>query len=825
MNSIEINIKNQDSPYMGLKPYEEEHAYKFKGRVKESNEVYQKIVQNDYVVCYAESGEGKTSLLNAGVMPLLRQNEYFPVPIRFTDDDYKNEDIDFDEFVLRLINEEIRRKNRELGDNAIMDFQLIDGVLSEADDSPTEIVKKLDEELESKYAWWLLHTHELRVLSITLIPILVFDQFEEYFDRVESPLWTNRFFSWLQTLSSDVCPEHIELVINKHLGAEVSLDMILPKRFKALFSLRSDSIGELDYWCMQRFFIPSLKNNRYCLKPMTYLGAQKVIGLEPSFSGIASDILKALVDFNSNNSEKLIAEDLPVIPALLLSVICESLNKSSSHEIARTIGNIKSGDDTKNAITEILADFYEEILSMCHVSGEVRNVIESALVDEKGKRVRIKSTQRNLEEINFDRHYKEILCKNRIIKKSKINSDDYVELVHDSLCPVIMRHRERLKKEEEQRILAEQAMIAQRRRSWTNISLGVLTSILACLLVMALYKLYYGNDNVIATGKYNVYINTIENDDVAGLWWKGKIEVIGRRAELNDTILFNQIVYRTPQDTVYSFEVDSTGFKQLDFHISYPDFPQFRDTIISRYPSELGKDPNVKIPIKLVMPHYTDYGGQLIVKDGNRPYYIQDAIVVLNNKVAHSDSVGKFIFHFLNDVPADEKMIIIKKGFSTEPLEPSLTSEERIYELTLIDSLNTFRDSCAVLDSLTRNGIMKWQISFNTEITMTNSKEPANLILYGNVVPMRGRFNLVAGYYYIRKQRSNFGLKAFYMLNGKIQKETKTDDNGRNYNEIELEGLNWINNKQTLSGKCYGRHHWVGTLSAPFGQIAESTNK
>lgn len=825
MNSIEINIKNQDSPYMGLKPYEEEHAYKFKGRVRESNEVYQKIVQNDYVVCYAESGEGKTSLLNAGVMPLLRQNEYLPVPIRFTDDDYKNEDIDFDKFVLRLINEEIKRKNRELGDNAIMDFQLIDGVLSEADDSPAEIVRKLDEELESKYAWWLLHTHELRVLSITLIPVLVFDQFEEYFDRVESPLWTNRFFGWLQTLSSDVCPEHIELVINKHLGAEVSLDMILPKRFKALFSLRSDSIGELDYWCMQRFFIPSLKNNRYCLKPMTYQGAEKVIGLEPSFSGMASDILKAMVDFNSNNSEKLIAEDLPVIPALLLSVICESLNRSSSHDIARTIGNIKSGDDTKNTITEILADFYEEILSKCHVSGEVRNVIESALVDEKGKRVRIKSTQRNLEEINFDKHYKEILCKNRIIKKSKINCDDYVELVHDSLCPVIMRHREKLKKEEEQRLMEEQAKLAQRRRSRTNMSLGVLASILGCLLVVALYKLYCGNDNVVATGKYNVYINTIENDDVASLWWKGKITVIGSRAELEDTLLFNEEINKTQKDSVYSFEVDSTGFRKLVFHISYADFPQFLDTTISRSPSELGKDPNVKIPIKLVMPHYTDYGGQLVVRDGKKQFYIQDAIVVLNNKVTHSDSVGKFVFHFLEDIPMDEKMIIIKKGFSTEPLEPSLTLEEKEYELVLIDSLNTFKDSCAVLDSLTRNEAIKWQISINTDIAMNNSKEPDKLILYGNVVPMRGKFNLVTGYYYIRKERSKYGLRAFYLFNGKIQKGTKTDDNGRNYNEIELEGLNWINNKQTLSGKCYDKHHWVGTISAPFGQIAESTNK
>lgn len=92
-SSIRLSEKQLSQIYRHLPPICQRmgipDAYRFKGRMEESQELFRLIARNDYTVCYAESGEGKTSLLNAGVFPLLRQNMYFPIAITFTSDDYE----------------------------------------------------------------------------------------------------------------------------------------------------------------------------------------------------------------------------------------------------------------------------------------------------------------------------------------------------------------------------------------------------------------------------------------------------------------------------------------------------------------------------------------------------------------------------------------------------------------------------------------------------------------------------------------------------------------------------------------------------------------
>lgn len=59
-------------PWIGPVPCEEYHARRFHGRVDELSEVIQKVKTQALTVLSAESGAGKTSLVNAGLMPVLR---------------------------------------------------------------------------------------------------------------------------------------------------------------------------------------------------------------------------------------------------------------------------------------------------------------------------------------------------------------------------------------------------------------------------------------------------------------------------------------------------------------------------------------------------------------------------------------------------------------------------------------------------------------------------------------------------------------------------------------------------------------------------------
>ena len=78
------------NPWRGLSSYEDpavsKQEYIFCGRDRESQELFREIDHNPVVTLYGRSGLGKTSLLNAGVFPLLRKYGYRPVPVRFGTD-------------------------------------------------------------------------------------------------------------------------------------------------------------------------------------------------------------------------------------------------------------------------------------------------------------------------------------------------------------------------------------------------------------------------------------------------------------------------------------------------------------------------------------------------------------------------------------------------------------------------------------------------------------------------------------------------------------------------------------------------------------------
>ncbi|MCP5051138.1 MAG: ATP-binding protein, partial [bacterium] len=70
------------NPYKALFSYEEEDRHIFKGRDWETKKLFKLIKTNLLTLVFGKSGIGKTSLLNAGVAPQLRENRFLPVRIR-----------------------------------------------------------------------------------------------------------------------------------------------------------------------------------------------------------------------------------------------------------------------------------------------------------------------------------------------------------------------------------------------------------------------------------------------------------------------------------------------------------------------------------------------------------------------------------------------------------------------------------------------------------------------------------------------------------------------------------------------------------------------
>lgn len=489
-----------ENTFLGLQPYTEADAYRFKGRTEESQELFRLIVRNGYTVCYAESGEGKTSLLNAGVFPLLRQNMYFPIAITFTSDDYERTPDSFDTIIDRCIRDSIAEYN-ETNKGINVEYKLCSSDFQGLD-SQANLQQAL-----SQYSWWKLRNYKPQAMGLTFTPVFVFDQFEEVFNMPGSIVWTKKFFDWLEDVSSDSCPDEIAKKVRGIIGDKAAFPTIKEEKdFKAVFSLRKEFIGELDYWGMQRCFIPDLKDNRYCLKALTYEGAKKVMTQQERFDEEkVEQILTHFVSQYSREPEKTIKEQLPIIPALLLSVVCDSWEKDIS-----SFAKLNT-DEMSQSLNKILEKFYDDtidavIKELLHqktapfgLLDSIRKDIDVAmfyLVDVNGKRVRVKAvTTLGSMSMNSDRRlsetlpivkYKEILNRHRIIKITKIDGEDYVEIVHDGLCPIIAKRREiRLAieaKEREKKLLQEQNRKMRKRLTLFSLLAIVVIGFMALFL-------------------------------------------------------------------------------------------------------------------------------------------------------------------------------------------------------------------------------------------------------------------------------------------------------------------------------------------------------
>ena len=73
---------NAQNPWPGLAAYDEASRDFFNGRSEEAAELLKLIRLAPLTVLYGKSGLGKSSLLQAGLFPLLRAGHYLPVNLR-----------------------------------------------------------------------------------------------------------------------------------------------------------------------------------------------------------------------------------------------------------------------------------------------------------------------------------------------------------------------------------------------------------------------------------------------------------------------------------------------------------------------------------------------------------------------------------------------------------------------------------------------------------------------------------------------------------------------------------------------------------------------
>lgn len=68
-------------PYVGPQPFRRTDSERFFGREQSTDELFSLVLASRVVILYAQSGAGKSSLVNAGLCPVLEQNDFDVLPV------------------------------------------------------------------------------------------------------------------------------------------------------------------------------------------------------------------------------------------------------------------------------------------------------------------------------------------------------------------------------------------------------------------------------------------------------------------------------------------------------------------------------------------------------------------------------------------------------------------------------------------------------------------------------------------------------------------------------------------------------------------------
>ena len=231
--------------YPGASPFTSEQQHIFFGRDKDIDKLYKLILLRNQVLLYSKSGIGKTSLLNAGVMPRF-EKKFLVVNIRFT---AYNED-SFQTPVKRVI---------ESVKNAVPDFNLF-----EAPDLERIVISG-----DIDNSFWLLFKKLQMSERIDRKIILVFDQFEELFTYPDHLV--AEFATQLYELTRVDIPDTLMLEMAVKIDdSEQRSDLLSTfsedMGVKTVFAIRSDRLSLLNKLSDK---IRDIQETFYELAPLT----------------------------------------------------------------------------------------------------------------------------------------------------------------------------------------------------------------------------------------------------------------------------------------------------------------------------------------------------------------------------------------------------------------------------------------------------------------------------------------------------------------------------------------------------------------------------
>ncbi|HRQ40701.1 MAG TPA: hypothetical protein PLD25_22525 [Chloroflexota bacterium] len=490
-------VDTTPNPYVGPRPFERKDSARFFGRDQEARELLSLIVANRMVVFYAQSGAGKTSLLNAQVAPLLEAEGFEVWPFA------------------RVQGPEINSPDPAEINNIYALYALFSWAGNEGDTANWAN--------QTIPAYLQAHPLTQDEAGYEQPRVLIFDQLEELFTAYPAR-WQER-----------------EGFLNQ-IARALDNDPLL----RVVFSLREDYVAQLDPYA---HLLPRNLGVRFRLERMRP---------EAALSAIRSPLRETERNFAPGVAEQLV-EDLRAVRAevpgggvktvtgefvepVQLQVVCQNLWEDLPPEVSTiTAEHLRQFGDVDQALSSFYTRAINRALPLAGVNEEeLRQWFETSLITPAGTRGTVyRGTQ---ETAGVDNTAVQILEDMHIIRGEIRAGSRWYELTHDRLIEPIQQANRQW----------HDARQAARIKRIRQIAIGIVTVVLIIGLGMPFLSLLPPNSSeeeltaaIQATGTGQAAMQAEMNETATAAWATATADTMIRDTAVAQTAVYQDALNAT----------------------------------------------------------------------------------------------------------------------------------------------------------------------------------------------------------------------------------------------------------------------------------------
>ena len=399
----------QGNPYVGPRTFLKEEGHLFFGRDREARDLSAIVAYDKLVLFYAQSGAGKSSLINTRLIPELENKLYEVLPVARVSGNWPEGSETRNIYIYNLIRSLIKR---EIESNSLVNLSL------------SQFLARLNED-EGGYFYDSSLTTDIRS-SGDIVPwprALIIDQFEELFST-HPEAWQKRedFFNQLAQAMQDDAYLWVVLV------------------------MREDYIAALDPYA---HLLPGRLRTRYYMQRLSLEAAIKAVkkpveNLRPYDGGVAEKLVEDLSSIKVQKPNgKLDFQPGQYVEPVQLQVVCYGLWQNLPTEGAHiTEKDLEAVGDVDEALGKYYAGRVAEVATRKGVKERlIRDWIERKLIAPGGIRSMVlQETNKKSSEISDDVIQ---ALQSDLVRSENRGGAIWYELTHDRLVSPILNNNKK----------------------------------------------------------------------------------------------------------------------------------------------------------------------------------------------------------------------------------------------------------------------------------------------------------------------------------------------------------------------------------------------